>query len=216
MPQVLRVQVTLNESADNRDHIINTWHCVTVGATSVVDCATAFVAALQTFYAGVDQYLANELNTYIPRVRVWDYSEPKPRQPVYEVNLSALATGTGNLPREVACCLSYKGFYVSGISPKSKRGRIYLGPLYNAALDSSDGSLASAMVSGIASAADTLVTASKAAAEYRWVIYSPTLDPNGNGNDAACWDAVQEGWVDDNPDIQRRRSFAGGSRTTFS
>lgn len=215
MPQVVRTQITLNESDSTRDHIMNTWHCVTVGATTPLAAVTAFVVGLQAFYNSVDLYFASLLNTYVPRVRAFDLSEPKPRQPILEADMSALTAGTGSLPRELAICMSYRGTYVSGISPKRKRGRIYLGPLATSSV-SSAGLVAVGVRDGIATAADTLLGVSDGSAEFRWVVYSPTSDPTGDGNDAACWDAVTEGWVDDNVDIQRRRSVAGGSRSEFT
>lgn len=215
MPQVIRTQITLNPAADADAHIMNTWHCVTVGATTALAAATSFGAALVTFYGAIDAYLAAELNGSQTLVRHFDLSHPKPRQPILEGTTGALATGSGNLPRELCCVLSYKGTYLSGVSPKRKRGRIYLGPLYASAVGS-DGGFSATVVNGIVAAADTLLGVSDGSSEFRWVVYSPTSDPSGEGSDAACWDAVTEGWVDYNVDIQRRRGLPGGVRTLYS
>lgn len=201
----LRIQVVLNPTASTRDQVINTWHIVGQGATTPTAAATDFVTgALNTFYQAVDTYLSNELNGKVPLVRCWNYLEPKPRQPFTELNLTSLTTGGNMAPRELCVCLSYRAAYVSGVTPKRRRGRIYLGPLASSTLDTSNGMVTSAAVAAIATAADVLITASKASALWRWVVYSPTTDVNGTGEDGT-YDALS-GWVDDNPDIQRRRN----------
>lgn len=215
MPQVVRSQVILNDDAATNMQIMNTWHCVTVGATTSLAAAEDFHQALQAFYATVDIQLSTELNGSTPLVRHFDLSDPKPRQPILEEPMPALACGTGSTAREIACCLSYKGTYLSGVSPKRKRGRIYIGPLASNCI-ASTGLLSPSLQSSIQSAADTLLTTSSGSSTFRWVIYSPTSDPTGEGNDAGCWDAVTSGWVDNNPDVQRRRSVIGGSREVFS
>lgn len=128
--------------------------------------------------------------------------------------MGTLSCGVAPAVRELCVCLSYKGTYLSGVSPKRKRGRIYLGPL--AANTISSGEVASAAVTVFKNAAQTLLTASDASSQYRWVIYSPTTDSAGTGLDLDSWDAVTEGWVDNNVDIQRRRGFSGGTRSTFT
>lgn len=221
-PQVVRVQVTLNPSADTADQIMNTWHCVAIATATPLDAATAFTGDLKTFYSNIDNYFSPALSGENALYRCFDLDEPMPRQPILETTGASFVTGTNYTLRELAVCVSYKGTYVSGTSPKRKRGRIYLGPFSANALDSTTGRLAGAMVTAIQGVADTLITASKADADYRWVVYSPTSDPNahnqggGAGNDAGCWDAVTEGWVDNEPDIQRRRGLSGGVRSTFS
>lgn len=217
MPQVVRVQVNLTPSFTPKESIMNTWHCVTVGATTPLVAVTSFVAALNTFYQAVDAVMGQYVGGHVPFARGFDLSDPKPRQPIYETSLTVLTTATTWLPREIACCISYKGTYLSGVSPRRKRGRIYIGPLASTSIDlANDGLFTSTFVSTLASAADALLGTSDASSEFRWVVYSPTSDPTGEGNDAACWDAVTEGWVDENPDIQRRRSHTGGARSLFS
>lgn len=223
MPQVVRCQVNLTPGFDPKFQIMNTWHCVTVGATSTHDAASSFAIGLNAFYQTIDTYFSQYLGGNVPFFRAFDLSHPMPRQPVYETSLTTLASASTWLPREIACCLSYKGLYLSGVSPKRKRGRIYLGPLALATVDTAnDGLFTSTFVNAVAAAATTLVTTSSASSTYRWCVYSPTTDPEssnpagGAGSDADCWDAVTGGWVDDEIDIQRRRGVGSGTKVLWS
>lgn len=215
MPQVVRCQVILNPSVNTRIQNMNTWHIVTVGATTPVAAATAFAADLNTFYQAIDAHFGLFLSGSAPLYRFFDLSDPKPRQPILEYLSSTLVTASTQAPSEIGCCLSYKGTYVSGVSPKRKRGRIFIGPLAMATLDGSTGTFTSTFRAALATAADGLQSDSAGSSEYRWVVYSPTTDTTGEGTDADSWDAVTEGWVDDNPDVLRSRGQPGGTRSTF-
>ena len=61
----------------------------------------------------------------------------------------------------------------------------------------------------IAQAGEDLLTASLAAADWHWVVYS-TVQPAGQRTAD-----VVNGWVDDAFDIQRRRGLAANSRQVF-
>lgn len=204
MAQTIRCQVTLNPLADPRQHIINTWHCTTVGASTPVEAATAFQTNLNTFYQAVDTYLSNELNGAVPRFRAFNLLELKPRQPIRDESMTALVAGGNMAPRELCLCVSYRAEYVSGVTPKRRRGRIYLGPLASSTLNTANGNATAAATNAINAAADALLEASKISASFSWVVYSPTSDANQHGE--AGFYPVIAGWVDDNVDVQRRRS----------
>lgn len=216
MPQVVRVQVILNPAVNTRIQNMNTWHVVTVGATTPSAAAAAFLDDLDDFYQACDSFFGLFLSGSAPLARCFDLSDPKPRQPILEETLTVLTTASTQIPSEIACCMSYKGTYLSGVSPKRKRGRIYLGPLGANSLDTGAGTFSSTFRAAMASAADSLLTASSGSSEYRWVVYSPTTDTAGEGNNLDSWDAVVEGWVDDNPDVLRSRGQPGGTRSLFS
>jgi len=215
MPQVLRCQVILNPGVNTRLQNMNTWHIVTVGAATTLDAHAEFYADLGTFYQAIDAHLSTFLSGSAPLMRTFDLSEPKPRQPIVESNLATLTTAATTLPAEIACCLSYKGTYISGVSPKRKRGRIYIGPLASATIDSSVGNFTSTFRGALATAAGTLQSDSAGATSYRWVVYSPASDPTGEGTDVGSWDAVTEGWVDNEPDVLRSRSINYNTRSVF-
>lgn len=204
----LRVQITLNPTADSEDQIVNTWWAIVDVSSTPLAAATAFVADLNTFYQAVDLWFSSAFNGQVPRVKVFDMDEPEPRQPIYETNLTALSvTGTSVGVRELACCLSFRATYASGSSPARRRGRIYLGPLRADAVNDTTGKISSSVTSAINTAADALLTASLADADYRWAVFSRA------DNTARI---VVAGWVDNEFDIQRRRGTAATSRLEFS
>jgi hypothetical protein len=214
LTQTLRVVVTLNPLADSENRIINTWHIATRDATTPSQAFDSFTAALNTFYQAVDTHFSTEVSGAVPDMYGWNYIEPKPRQPFDYFQATPLVAAANRTARELCCVLSYKANYESGITPKRRRGRIFLGPLADTAVDSSTGRLSGTTVSAVATAADTLVTASAASSLWAWVVYSPTTDVTGTG-ETGMYEVIG-GWVDDNPDIQRRRSSTGGARTTWS
>lgn len=220
--QVIRVEVTLNAGAAARERCMNVWHIGNVGSTNVVDAADDFASALSGFYGAIDAIFSDEMDGLQPVLRAFDLSEPMPRQPIYETSLNTLTAGTDHSARELCVCLSYRGLYISGVSPKRKRGRIYLGPLRGSAVDPATGLLDSSLVSGVVIAGDDLLTDSNGSTEYTWVVYSPTSDPEaGNplGGAGAPESAtlVDRGWVDNEVDVQRRRGRPQpGTKSNFS
>lgn len=213
---VLRCQVVYNPADEPRHQIMNTWHIVDQVASDPITAATDFKSDLNIFYQACDLYFSSEMNGKVPLFSAWDLSDPKPRQPVYSTFMSALAvTGTSVGPREVACCVSYRGAYISGENPQSRRGRVYLGPLRADVIDSNTGLIAAATVTAFSNAADALLASAAGSTDYVWVVYSRKLDVSGNG-DIGSYTTVTSGWVDNNPDIQRRRQSPTRAKTTFS
>lgn len=211
--QVLRVEVILNPSAAPSERIMNVWHCASVGATTPATAGSAFQADLQTFYQAIDVSLSNELNGSVPECRIFNLLENKPRQPISDTTMTALTTGASRSQRELAVCLSYRAAYSSGVTPKRRRGRIYLGPWTNGVVDTATGKLASATKTTIVNAAQVLINAHQASALYSWVVYSPTTDVAGTGETGGF--EVIEAWVDDELDIQRRRGMPQPGAKTF-
>lgn len=181
---------------------INTWHC---NATDDAE-AVAFMANVVAFYQTIDTHMA-------PFVRVtngltwklFDLDDPEPRVPT-DVGSATLNPGSGSaLPTEVALCLSFQANPISGTPQGRRRNRVYL-PFFNAAANDASGRPSTAVVNAINTAADTLWDASEAAADWSWVVYSPT--------DVAAY-AIDNGWVDNEWDIQRRRGRLANSRAVF-
>lgn len=211
----LRCQVVLNPDAQGEDHIVNTWWCTRVGETDVDVAAAAFKADLDDFYQVIDGLMSPETDGWVPTFTAWDLADPKPRQPIYEANLTALDSPQPNrLPRELSICVSFRGTYVSGQNPARRRGRIYLGPWSSGMVDGATGKVAAANLATIVGAADDLLTASLGSTAYRWIVYSPTTDTAGSGS-VGVYD-VTAGWVDNEFDIQRRRGdVAPTARSAF-
>jgi len=204
---LIRALVTIPKaSAVPEDAVSNTWYFdgnATLGSGDLEEIH----AALSQFYTTVDQWLSPILGT-TATVKYYSMTDAPPR-PVIYTNTIALTLGTANaLPDEVAICMSYHGTFPAGQVRARRRGRIYLGPLTLGISGTSVNSNrpSATAVSNIATAADTLLTAS-AAEPWNWVVYSPTGDSDT---------PVVGGWVDDAFDTQRRRGVRPLSRTLFS
>lgn len=201
----LRAIVTLNvSSAIAADKPQNTWHFQTaVGTTPYADIQ----AALAAFYNAIRGDLSGRVATNGHRTRIYDLADPEPRAPVYDVSWNfAGSTGSGALPPETALVMSFQGTRVSGVSQARRRGRVYIGPLDVASSDG-DGRPATATVTAIRGAGQALLDASDAAANWKWAIRSEVDN---------TMVLVNNGWVDDAWDTQRRRGLDATTRQTFS
>lgn len=96
--------------------------------------------AIQSFYndvpathpAAVSGYFSNTLSRDIPPVaKVWTIVPGPLGEPNLTVNLDLIAASENgdDLPQEVAACLSFGAGVESGVLPRHRKGRIYLGPL---------------------------------------------------------------------------------------
>jgi hypothetical protein len=123
------------------------------------------------------------------------------------------------LPNEVALCLSYQAVAISGESQARRRGRIFFGPLCNTANTlSATGECrpSAALVTALCGAATLLATPAATAAGdlVHWAVYSPTTDLTETIDDA--FQDVDNGWVDNSFDTQRRRGRDATARTTWT
>ncbi len=133
-----------------------------------------------------------------------------PRVP-YELPMPFTATGTTSpIPTEVAAVISFQGDPFPGMPQARRRGRIYLGCIPSQAMDLSAASqyprFSNTAVAGLAAAADSLRTTVDALG-VRWTVWSPT---DGLAS------VITNGWVDNSPDTQRRRSVDPTARTLWS
>jgi len=199
-----------HDSALPEDDMINVWHFNTdvAGPSTSTDHADVF-NRLQTFYQALDTYQSRLLGAQ-PTLTIYDLHDPEPRVPVYEANMTGMAyPSTGNpLPSECAICLSFHGVQVSGSPAARRRGRVYLGPWNDAALDPT-GKIAGALLTAIDGAATALL----ASGTTEWAIYSRTDLPVVTDLDEGV--TVVGGWIDNAWDTQRRRGEAPTSRTLF-
>lgn len=161
------------------------------------------VDALQAMYLPIDGLLSSLIDEDKIRAEFYRLSDPTPRQVVYGENLTGLTVSTTAGPTEVAFVVSYQAARVSGLPQARRRGRFYIGPLEAQDTARPD----NAQVTAVRQAAAGLLAASRAATGWTWAQYSPT---NGTGAD------VDNGWVDDEWDTQRRRGRSATYRSTFS
>lgn len=191
----------------------------TTGGTNPEAQAATAAAAIVNFYVAPqsnDESVSEFLSAYLDRgdnlcsVRSYDMTDPEPRSPRHELSFTLnTATNTASLPFEVALCLTFQGEPVSGINQQRRRGRIYLGPLWDGASSAEANSPpapTAVFMTTVALAAEQLSAAlSDPAAQ--WVVHSRTSSNNA---------PVIGGWIDNEFDTQRRRQVRATSRTVWS
>lgn len=193
-------------TADNvsANFATNTWHVLAPDLTELA----LWHSALVTFYQTVDNYMGNLVRGSDGLLlKSYDLADPSPRAPVltFEADLTPVA-GTP-LPPEISLVMSFQAPQESGISQARRRNRIYL-PFIVDSTNDTGGRPSAALVTALANAGDALLTASgPTSGDWQWVVYSPTDD---------AIDVVDNGWVDNDWDIQRRRGRPATSRTLFS
>lgn len=121
------------------------------------------------------------------------------------------AKSTSTMPEEVALCLSYRAALESGTNPARRRGRIFIGPLgENAVQTISDGrtrppaELQNALIYG---AQELQLGIRNIGANFDWGVYSPTDN---------AFNVIAHAWVDDAFDTMRSRGPAPSGRLELS
>lgn len=193
----------------------NVWHFQTVGDFTLPAALDPINTALNTFYSAIDQIYPT--NVDVTRTTKWyQLSDPKPRTPI-RTDVQTIAPSASNpLPEECAIVLSFEGDPESGLSQKRRRGRIYIGPCSTSTviIVNNRCRVIGTTIAEVKNAAQALLTASVASADWDWVVYSPTTAA-GSTHDAGAT-VVDKGWVDDAWDIQRRRGTRPTVRSLFT
>jgi len=158
------------------------------------------------------------------KIKCYDRGDAIPRAPIGTATFTIPAASSGGaLPEQIALCLSY----FTDRNIKSHRGRIYVGPLAVAALNTSNARpfsntllklkdaairLASEGIPVAQAAVDAAITAHTggtlggSSALVEWALYSPTLHTSV---------AITQGWIDDEWDGQSRRRVEATGRTVW-
>ena len=138
-------------------------------------------------------------------------STPRPVRHTSTTGLPTFGSAAGNMPSEVAVCLSYEGTALGpGVPVRRRRGRVYIGPLGNNANASTDANTEATVVTGLQNSLTQAAYQMKTdatTAGFIWSVYS-------HANSEAY--EVTKAWVDNAFDIQRRRGIRPSSRTTIT
>ena len=152
---------------------------------------------------------ANWLNWGAAHMNMYDMSDPPPRLPTTAALALALGGEAASVtPAEVSVVLSFQGDEVSGAPQARRRGRVYLGGFAipcSPSAASNPPRVDTTLVNQIENAASEL-RSDIAAASMSWVVYSPTYDLETE---------VTNGWIDNEPDTQRRRGVQATLRTLW-
>lgn len=201
----LRYQATLvMASGITADYATNTWHFASdLGFSDFDEPATDLAAFYSSLRAGLSPNIASSSNLI---VKAYNLIDVEPRVPVYEGVFSLTGTpATYPMPAEVSLVLSFQATRVSGEPQARRRGRIFLGPLgYETAYDMKRPT--TGFTDTLRDAGQALLNASIAAGDYAWSVWS-TVDGEMH--------AVDNGWVDNAWDTQRRRGLEPTARDTF-
>lgn len=203
----IRAQVILHTS-DNlaANYVSNSWcvDCVTQpGDAEFLELTTAF----KDFYDDLAGIIGVPIAQNGHEIKYYDLEQLVPPNYPLAINTFNLASAPSgsSLPSEVAICLSFQGEKSPGFPQNRRRGRVYLGPL--STIVNSVARPSSAAQTTIASAAQTLCSNLKAAAEPATLSVWSHVDNDGVH--------VVDGWIDDAFDTQRRRGVQRTSRTTW-
>lgn len=198
-----RTQVTI-QTADNlsANFATNTWHCAAGDLTEL----GLWHAALTTFYTTVDGEMSDLVKqTGGLQMKSYDLADPEPRAPVLTAGAN-LSTAGAPLPTECALVLSFQAVKQSGVPQARRRNRVYL-PFLKATNNDSTGRPSATLISAVDGAATTLLAASGGGgASWVWTVYSPTDN---------LMEEVNDGWIDNEWDTQRRRGRKATSRSVF-
>lgn len=217
---IIRAQVELpSVTALPKDSAINTFHFQTVASPASSLDLDFIEASIANFYdIGVattgkpGSYISERISRVVPTtITLYDLADLEPRVPVREGDFTlAAALNSTELPDEVACVLSFQAVALSGINQARRRNRIYLGPLNGAALPVTAGvrsrprlELRNALATKAAAmAVDT-------PGDPAWVVLSTATGVPVVAD-------VQNGWIDDAWDTQRRRGLDATLRTLWT
>lgn len=198
---------------------MNVWHFWSL-PDDPMDAVTDINAALQTFYSSIESlYCANTI-TGDGTLKFYDLADPEPRSVIQQYDFATLTPTAGDgLPTECAICMSFGGTPGSGLNPRRRNGRVYIGPLSNAVTSTITGSV---IVSP--TAVTTLVNAAEELIGYptvvmSWSVFSPTTAGTPPWDEATLEAAttwVTRGFVNNSFDTQRRRGTVETSRTIIN
>lgn len=204
MALVYRIQVVLR-TADNvpANFITNSLCLWTDNGPDTAATETAIVK----FYNAIQPRLSNHLAKDGHELIWTSLPGTPPNYPfrTFGWNFSA-ALSAGTMPTEVAMVLSFQGSRAAGFPQGRRRGRIFLGPLLGS-VGGADGRPIPAARTTIANAAAVLKTDLAAPGDQYWAVWS--------GADMQAVE-IDNGWVDNAFDTQRRRGVATTDRTIWS
>jgi len=195
------------QTVDNvaANYAINTFHFFADDVTALSGVVTAVTA----FYNGLSDRLSSLTRQNGHTYKIYDLADPEPRAPVLEGGWNFTTAPSGSpLPPEVSLCMSFQASKASGVPQARKRNRIFF-PFIRATECGTDGRPTPAFVTDLAAAGDTLLASSDAATTWAWQIFSTIVPLNASP-------PVNNGWVDNEWDTQRRRGRVAVSRTVFN
>jgi hypothetical protein len=196
------------------DVITNNWSFRDFSVnTDLATAADALNPLVQAFYDSIYATIPSYLMDPVPNwtARWYNRDDPPPRSPyILPLRSTGATANPSAIPTEAAAVLSFQGVRISGSPQARRRGRIYLGGLPPASISQSTSStypvFSPTFIANVVANAATLRDDVVAAGDYFWTVWSPTSN---------SYVQITDGWVDNSPDTQRRRSVEASSRTAW-
>jgi hypothetical protein len=192
----------------------------TEGTAPLSDAAQGAAANMRNY---LDSRMPASLFTSTPIAEVTTFNmlDPEPRVPIEVITMDTVSLSAAQaLPEEVSLVVSFQGVPISGQSMRQRRGRMYLPTMVVTELDDNTSTI---WKDNAVSNAVDMMTAIKSdleAASCHLVVFSRVAAAAAGGtllNQArAGATIVTNGWVDNEPDTQRRRGRPGGTKTVWS
>lgn len=196
-----------------QDIITNTLHFEETVPMTLQAAGDAINPLLEAFYDAIysPQEMANYMLPNLATVRYYRLDQPEPRVPYEKVlPMGGFTTTASLLPTETSIVLSFQGIRLGGTPQARRRGRIYIGGLASGVMAASTTSafplFGSSIRANVAGAAGVLKDASLTAT-LPWSVWS-TVDQVPV--------RIDNGWVDNSPDTQRRRGVSSTVRLAWS
>lgn len=224
MPTNVQAQVVLPYTSNlPRDVAVNSFGFTFTGEGEPdEDDYGALTTRLEKFYKTfttgghrLEEYMSSAISREANKckIRYYDALSPDPGGPLHEASWTLNDTGgpANNLPSEVAVCLSFAGDPSPSMPAGRRRGRIFLGPLRSTAMDQTANHPRvgdNLTLTGI----QTMVrlyedTTGSPAVPWVWSVWSRT---------ASVMVPITNGWVNNEPDTQRRRQPRPTARSTWA
>ncbi len=207
---LLRSQVSLRPSSGVPEDAATNVRYFEVGAlmtpAELLTIAGKITDAWEALFANVNQYMS-ELNMPNVDIRCYNLDDPQPRYPFWTDAFAVAGTLTGMVQApEVAAVTSFQADPISGQSQARRRGRNYLGPLRSGAIDPNNGRLTASFQGKISLGEQAFkAVIDGSVLPIKWVVVH---DVDGAGE---TYSYVDNGWINNDPDVQRRR----GRQSTF-
>ena len=211
---ILRVQATLNPSSGlPKDGTTNVRYFEVSALRSEAEyiaVATSICDAWQAYFGDIFSFFSQLLDgtaTY----KAYNLDQPKPRTPIYVDTRTIGGVTAGNImPAEVAVVTSFQANPLAGESQARRRGRNYLGPLKNTVIDASTGLVTTSYRTFVKNAELDFITAiSNIVEPTTWGVVHAYDQPGQSIS------YVTNGWINDEPDTQRRRGRTQTTRTLW-
>lgn len=189
---------------------VNTFHVATANAQEIDLTPDGIIEGNGVFTALYDFYndwapsgMSPAMDNPGTKIKIYNITNPAPpHPPVYAYSYASFpyttASSSAPLPWEIACCLSFEAFLSEGTIRARRRGRVYLGPLTMEALEWNTEnvvyiapSFRAAVINAYMTLVDTLIALGYEIGPYSRVDHA--------------FHFTSTVWVDDAPDIQRRR-----------